>query len=72
MFDFSSTATLGDWGITIGSGGGYGYGYPTGYPTGQTYPVTYGGVMPNGMNPQTQQMLFLGLIVLAVVLLTKR
>lgn len=68
MFDFSSTAQLGDWGITIGSGSGYGYTYPTVYQTGSVpyYPTT------SGMSPQTQQMLFLGLIVLAVMLISKR
>ena len=65
MFDFSGNVTVPDWGINIGWGGYPPY-YGGSYPS---YPLPTGGVYyPPRDN---SQIIMIGLVVLAVVLLSK-
>lgn len=69
MYDFTTTIGTGDWGVTIGTtptlGGtvwGTGYPYPYPYPTQQ----------PTGLSNSTNQLLMLGLVIVAAVLMLKK
>ena len=71
MFDFSGSFGNGDWGVTIGAGGGGVY-YPGSggvYYPGGTPPVYY---PPQQFNNGGNQILMLGLVVLAFLVLSKR
>jgi len=73
MFDYTAGFGGGDWQITIGGGGGGGVYNPypgTTYPPVTNYPIGYPQVPIN--TNQNQQILIIGLIVLAAVLLMKR
>lgn len=70
MYDFSGGFSLGDWGVSIGGGAG-GYGNPSGgYSAVPQYGAYVGSY--NQQQAQNQQMLFLGIIVLAAVLLLRK
>lgn len=68
MFDFSGNATIGDWGINIGQYPNV-YGSQPTYPYGYQVPTPYYTPSPTTSN---NQILMLGLIVLAFIVLTKR
>lgn len=70
-FDYAGGSfTIGDWNVTIGPGGGTIYnGNPYPYP----YPgTTYPGGVPIYANNQNSQLMMIGLIVLALYIVTKR
>lgn len=71
MYDFTGTFGSGDWGVTIGTTPGMGSIWGSGYPLpqlGYPYPPTGSTWSTN----QNNQLLLLGLVVVAAVLLLKR